>query len=964
MRISGKTITVKSVAIIICCGILFSCCGFSSFAENDDGSVSSSSATTDTVYDQTDYDLPSAKADLIKTDGTKLIDVTDDEGKTYNNILEITPDSPDAGYEVNIEKSGRYNISVSYYLFPEEGSDWTFSLLIDGNAPFDNNENITLPRYWKDDKKSRKNNLGDEISPSQISAGIIATKRLFDKSDVSAAPYWVDLEAGVHKLSIGNSSVKAAITDISFIAPEYVPSYEEATTLYKEKGYKNYGGKAVTVQGEKAYLKSSGSLIAKADRSSAKVYPASATNDVLNYIGGTSWQQIGDEITWQVNVPQTGLYQLGFSYIQNTVINGVSYRHLKINGKTPFKEAEKLRFDYGTSWDYTDFCQSNGQPYLFALQKGVQTISLSVTLGDNLEVFNRLKELTSNLGDLYIDITIITGESPDVNRDYQLFKRIPDWEKRLKSIKSQISELTGVIRKNSGKRGSTIIAAAENVARTVDNMLDNPYTAQVYVKDYYNCYTTLSSWLFDIRKMPLGIDKIDFYAPKDEKPESDVGFFEALWFGIKRFLFSFIDDYSELSDGQGDETRQLKIWVNWGRDQAMVLNNLIEESFGDYAEKELGYKVSVKLELVNASLVKGILSNNAPDLALHQVRSEPVNLAIRGAVCDLSKFDGFDEVSNRFGDSALVPYQYNGGTYALPDQQTFFLMFYRKDILKELGLDVPETWDEFLAATAVLQRNNMNSYIPYIKIANENTVNTGIGSLNLFPSILMQSSGKFYNDELNTCLLDSSKSVEAFKYWIEMYTKYKLPTEADFYNRFRLGTSPIGISSYTLYNTLSQAAPEIDGRWGIALVPGIKDEKTGEINRTVSGGGTGCSVLSVSKNKEAAWVFLKWWTEADTQLEYNNNVEAIIGSTARVPLATKEAFEKLSWKHSDLPVLKAQFEQVREINEVPGSYYVSRAVDQAFWNVVTNGKNVKDVLIEWNAVANDEITRKIDEYKK
>lgn len=964
MQIFSRKIITKSAAIILCCGILFSGCGFSSFAQGNDSSVSFSSVNYQIAEDNTDYELPSAEATLLKTDDTKLIAITDDGSETYDNVLEINPQTAAADYEVIIEKSGWYNISVSYFLFSDERSDWTFSLLIDGKKPFENSENITLPRYWKDDNSLRKNGLGDEISPSQISADIIVTKRLYDKNDVSDVPYKVNLEAGTHSLKISNSSVKAAITDVTLLAPEYVPSYSEATYVYKEKGYKNYSGKTITVQGEESYLKNSKSLVSKADRSSARIYPASATNDVLNYIGGTSWQQIGDEIVWRVDVPQTGLYQLGFSYIQNTVINGVSYRHLKINGKTPFKEAEKLRFDYSTSWNYTDFCQSNGQPYLFALEKGVQTISLSVTLGDNLEVFNRLKEIISNLGDLYIDITIITGESPDVNRDYQLFKRIPDWENRLKTIKSQISQLTDIIRQNSGKRGSTIIAAADNVARTVDNMLKNPYTAQVYVKDYYNCYTTLSSWLFDIRKMPLGIDKIDFYASDSEKPESKIGFFNSLSFGIKRFLFSFTDDYSELSSNENDEKKQLKIWVNWGRDQAMVLNNLIEESFADYAEKELGYKVSVNLELVNASLVKGILSNNAPDLALHQVRSEPVNLAIRGAICDLSQFDGFDEVVKRFGDTAVLPYQYNGGTYALPDQQTFFLMFYRKDILSELGLSVPKTWDEFLAATAVLQRNNMNSYIPYIKIANENTVNTGIGSLNLFPTVLMQSSGNFYNDKLNVCLLDSPKSVEAFKYWSDMYTKYKLPTEADFYNRFRLGTSPLGISSYVLYNTLSQAAPEIDGRWGIALVPGIKDEDTGEINSAVSGGGTGCSVLSVSKNKEAAWVFLKWWTEANTQLEYNNNVEAIIGSTARVPLATKEAFEKLSWNQSDLPILREQFEKVQEINEVPGSYYVSRAVDQAFWNVVTNGKNVKDVLIEWNAVANDEITRKIDEYKK
>ena len=54
---------------------------------------------------------------------------------------------------------------------------------------------------------------------------------------------------------------------------------------------------------------------------------------------------------------------------------------------------------------------------------------------------------------------------------------------------------------------------------------------------------------------------------------------------------------------------------------------------------------------------------------------------------------------------------------------------------------------------------------------------------------------------------------------------------------------------------------------------------------------------------------------------------------------------------------------IKEIEEVPGSYYVSRAVDQAFWNVVTNGRNHKDVLIEWGKIADDEIARKISEYK-
>ena len=962
MENRNQFIFIKAVALMICCVLLISAIAMTAFADDSDNLVSLFSEDNEPSDEKIDYTLAPCKAVFKKNTHAQFVQFTDDNGNSFSHALKLTPDKGKAALEVKVKKSGYYNMAVSYLLDAAEGSDWTFSLLVDGKQPFENADTITLPRYWEDGAKIRKDAYGNEIAPTQVSANQVREKRLFPKNGESDTPYLIYFASGIHELTIANSSQTVTLTSVSLVAPEYTPTYKEALADYKEKNYKNYSGKTVTAEGEDACLKSSRSLIAKADRSSLKIHHASATRDVLNYIGGTSWQQIGDEIIWQVNVPQTGLYRLGISYLQNTVINGVSYRHLKINGKTPFKEARAIRFDYNTSWNYTDFCDKDGQPYLFALEKGVQQISLSVTLGDNLEVFRNLKQAVSDLGDLYIDITIITGESPDVNHDYQLFKRIPNWEKRLKSIRSQLGVITDMIRKNSGKRGSTMIAAADNVARIVSNMLNHPYTAQVYVQDYYNCYTTLSSWLFDIKKMPVAIDQIHFYAPDGESPESDIGFFDSFFFGAKRFLASFANDYASLSGDKKEGKKQLKIWVNWGRDQAMVLNNLIEESFGAYAEKELGYKVDVNLELVNASLVKGILSNNAPDLALHQVRSEPVNLAIRGAICDLSKFDDFQDVITRFSDTAILPYQYNGGTYALPDQQTFFLMFYRKDILDRLGVGVPKTWEEFLAATAVLQRNNMNSYIPYIKIANENTVNTGIGSLNLFPSILMQSSGKFYNRDLNQCLLDSAKSVEAFQYWIEMYTKYKLPTEAEFYNRFRLGISPLGISPYTLYNTLSQAAPEIDGRWGIATVPGIKDKETGEINRTVSGGGTGCSILSVSKNKDAAWVFLKWWTQAQTQLSYNNNVEAILGSTARVPLATKEAFEKLSWKHSDLPVLSEQFDLVREINEVPGSYYVSRAVDQAYWNVVTNGKNVKDVLIEWSAVANDEIARKIKEY--
>ena len=135
------------------------------------------------------------------------------------------------------------------------------------------------------------------------------------------------------------------------------------------------------------------------------------------------------------------------------------------------------------------------------------------------------------------------------------------------------------------------------------------------------------------------------------------------------------------------------------------------------------------------------------------------------------------------------------------------------------------------------------------------------------------------------------------------------------------------------------------------------------IDHGCAGSGTACIILNDSKNKDNAWSFLKWWTSADTQLSYSRNVESIIGPTGRIATSNKEAFLNYSWNDNDLDVLMEQWSYVEEIPEVPGSYYLVRAVDQAFWTVVNSKSNASDAMIKWNAVANDEIKRKVEEYK-
>ena len=892
-------------------------------------------------------------------------------GEIYgeSNVLLWESCAGSVTYTFNVPADALYNIKFDYVLLDSSERDLELGIKIDGEYPFDEANRLELPRIWVDAGDLRVDDIGNQFAAEQTTYKGFTKKAVYDTSGASVYPLEFAFTAGKHTVTVEVESEAWAIKSIALVSPDSAtPTYAEISKQYAANGYKSATAEPIIVEGENADLKSTRSLVPYADNSSNKVTPSSPTISQINYIGGSNWKLPNEEITWYIDVPADGLYKLGFVFKQNLVINGFSYRHLRIDGVTPFAECTNLQFNYDTDWQTLQFGDENGD-YEFYLTAGKHQLSLSGTMGNLASSYYKFKQITSDIGNLYLEIIMITSESPDPNRDYELFKSVPNLNERLVDYSAQLGELVEEMQRLSGEKGSSYIAAINNMARVLDSMVKEKYDAHLYVTDYFTQYTTLSSWLYEMQSMSLCLDQIQIIPADAEFNFKSPGFFDNVAFGTRRFFASFDESYSKISVSK-EGSKSIKIWVNWGRDQAQVLNNLINESFVPYAEKELGYPVSVNLELVNADIIKGMLSGNAPDLSLHLARSTPVNLALRGALVDLTQFSDYETVLDRFGDTASIPYEYNGGVYALPDQQSFYLMFYRTDIFEQLGieaptLDDPWTWEEYLAVTAVLQRNNMNSYLPYTKISNATVVNTGVGGLNLFCSILMQYGGEIYNSERNYCQLDSATSLQAFTYWTDMYTKYKIPAEASFYNRFRVGTMPLGIMQYTQYTTLVEAAPEIAGRWAIATIPGVaRTDENGNtyVDQTISGSGTGCSILETSENQLEAWTFLKWWTSAETQSRYNTNVESIIGTISRITTANLKAFEDMSWERNDLEILLKQREWIVEVPEVPGSYYVSRSVDQAFWNVYNAENTPKDALTKWALESNNEIERKIAEY--
>ena len=175
---------------------------------------------------------------------------------------------------------------------------------------------------------------------------------------------------------------------------------------------------------------------------------------------------------------------------------------------------------------------------------------------------------------------------------------------------------------------------------------------------------------------------------------------------------------------------------------------------------------------------------------------------------------------------------------------------------------------------------------------------------------------------------------------------------------------PIGIADYGTYNVLSVFAPELNGLWNFALVPGVEQED-GTINRSIAGAVTACVILNDAKNPDQAWEFLKWWTSADAQEFFGREIESIMGTAARYQTANVEALEKIPWNAKDLKILMEQWQYTKGIPEVPGSYMTSRYVDFGFKQVLLKNTSETDpiqVLNNQNKRINEEIKAKRREF--
>lgn len=867
----------------------------------------------------------------------------------YTEASLFIPDSGRVEWTVEVPEEGFYNLGLYYFPVEGKGADIERSFYIDGESPFTEAESLTFSRVWVNAIDTiEQDNRGNDIYPEQVEAPIWRFEAFRDYMGYVEEPFVFYFTEGTHVLALESIKEPVVLGEIRFYHEKALRSYADVKAEYDAEGYQPVtGADTLYMEAEMADAKSSSMLSPVYDRSSPLVSPSDATKLKLNILGGGRWNAVGQWVEYQVDVKTSGLYKISLKIRQNSARGLIVSRRLYIDGEVPFEEANRIEYAYGANWRVETL--GGDDPYWIYLSAGLHTIKLEAILGGLSSFCSAVSNSVSLLNEAYRKIVMVTGPTPDTYRDYYLDKQVPDVIALFAEQQEMLTAISNAMQAFTGGR-SSYTAILDTVAYQLGEMYTRPDKIPKKLQAFNDNLSALGTWVLNVRQVSLDMDFLILSGDGYELPRADANVWESFVYGMESFLGSFVEDYSTIGGRDVQTDVSITVWINSGRDQAQILKQMIDSYFVPRTN------IGVNVQLVQDALLQATVAGLGPDVALTVGQGDPVNYAIRGAVLDLTQFDSFQETSAQFAESAMLPMRFNGGVYGLPEKTTFPMLFYRKDILEEIGVSVPETWDDVYAMLPILQRYNMQFGLP----TSDLQTNNGAGFLS-FGMLLYQKGGAFYSEAGDKALLDSEESISAMKAWSEFYTNYKQPKSFDFPNRFRSGEMPIGISDYTTYNMLTAFAPEIRNQWGFTSVPGIV-RADGTVDHTSVSSTTPCMILSSTEYPEESWKFVEWWVSADTQLEFGRGLESLLGETGRYPTANLEAISKLAWSSRDFTQLMGQYEQVRGVPEVPGGYFAWRHVDNAFRTVVDRGIDVREVMMDYNRTINQEITFKREEF--
>jgi ABC-type glycerol-3-phosphate transport system substrate-binding protein len=890
--------------------------------------------------------LPQATVE-VRAETFSLPLSSDETARAYPKASVTLGQGDTLHFEATLPTDGDYTIAFDVAVPAAILAAPEAQLQIDGTFPISDLGRVIFPIYYRNSTNTfPKDRYGNDALIRQVREVRWTQATARDVNFSEPYPLRVKLSAGKHQFDFRLNEGALGLGSIYFNTFAPYPDYVQYAASHPGTAATNF---MLALEAESPTDKNNTSVRPVNSRD-LTVTPYDTDRLLLNILGGEKWDKSGNAVYYTFSVPADGLYAITFRALQNTRSNFTVFRRVMINGEVPFEQLSAVPFAYSATW--VDVPLGGATPYRIFLHKGENTLGIEATTAPYLPAIETIQQALLDINALALEIRKLTGNQRDQYKEWVISNYIPDIQPRLKAIAQHLIDDKGTLSAINQSGASPEILSYQ---MAIDNLLflaADPDKIPVYMSRFSegtgSAAQLLGALLTQLQSQPLALDKIFIHAP-DTLPEApNAPFLTSVSEGAKRFVHSFgTDPYQSLSA----DANELTVWVNRPRQYVDLLQLMADESF----TPQSGIRVKFSIMPNESKLVLANAADIQPDVALGISTNVPYELAIRNALYDLRSFPDFDRFIGNYSPGALLGYIIGDSVYAIPETQDFWVTYYRKDILDALKIPVPHTWNEVLQILPELQRYGMNYNTP---------LSNGSGQKDyLFTApYLFNYGAKLYGNDGFATGLQSEAAVAAVKFMAESFTIYGMPlTTSSFYESFRYGTVPIGISNFDTYIKLTTAAPEIGGLWAIDLYPAtvLPD---GTQNRYTTGSAQTSIIFRKTAKPQESWQFLKWWMSTETQADFQERLMLNYGRDYLWNSANLVAFSRLDIPKAHKAVILEQWKWVQEPVRLPGSYMQERELSNVWNRIVFDGVNPRVAIDRSVIIINREITRKMEEF--
>ena len=855
-------------------------------------------------------------------------------------------------FSLDVPATGEYQIAVTY--LPAASSMLDRLVVVAQNGE---EAHAFLSSLWVDAKLEYPTDAFlNERFPEPMNLMEPTTDFLRAYNSVNKSPVVYSLEAGTTEVTLTNVTDAIYVSSVQLSPKKEAPSYDEYYTNAVAEHSDELGNDLVIIEGEDYSVKSDSFINGKILRD-LSITPYDTYRNLISILNGKSWNVPGKRAMWEFNIDDAGFYKIALNSQQNDEASGGAnvFRNVEIDGQYLFAEMDAVQFPFGKQFVMTTLGNQE-QEYMFYLEPGKHTITMGVTTGSGEQIIEKINDMMKQINDIGLDLKKLSAGSEDKNRTWDMSVYLPDVVPALEQVALDLEALHAEIEVFNGgeaKFANDLLYSAQDVRKLLKDTRNLPNRIDRLSEGDSSVTAALGGVLTKMTGQTMNLDKICIYGTNQYEPNSS-SFVQGLAESLRLFVRTFTPAATQGGLGTSYDKKPdvLKVWFNRPLQYTQIMRNMVEAEYADNAEME------VEVSYIN-DLNKLILSNASgtnPDVVVGMQYDKVFDFALRGAAKDLTEFEDFIPFyTEHYAWNSLVPVSYNGGVYGAMDTNNLRLMFYRTDIMESLGLEVPETWDDVHELMPELLRYSMNFNLP---MSNE----VGYKPLDVTGAFFFQHGGQLYAEDGTATTITSPESVDGFTEMTDIYRIYGVREQIpNFFNSFRYGEVPIGIGDVDTYTQLQLAAPEIAGKWDIALLPGVR-QADGSIVRDYPVARTATMVFENTDKPEAAYDFLKWWLSTDTQVKYAYSLQATYGPEFYWNPANLDAMAQIYYKPEHLKLMMEQWESGRENVRHPAGYMVERAISDAWTKVVVDQDN-KMVSIDYAAMLADrEIRRKLVEF--